>query len=80
MKEKPIYEIYYDEEADFLEVFFGEPSKCYADEIEDGVFIRKDEETNEIKSIEILGFKKRTKLLREVLQKINIKFPLHISI
>ena len=80
MKEKPIYEIYYDEEADFLEVFFGEPSKCYADEIEDGVFIRKDEETNEIKSIEILGFKKRTQLLREVLQKINIKFPLHISI
>jgi len=59
MREKNTYEVYYDEEADFLEVFFGEPTKCYADEIEEGIFIRKDKETGEVKSVEILSFKKR---------------------
>ena len=53
------YDIYYDEEADYLEVFFGAPSNCYANEIETGVFIRKDEKTDEVKSIGIFSFKKR---------------------
>jgi uncharacterized protein YuzE len=80
MKEKPIYEVYYDEEADFLEVFFGEPTKCYAEEIEEGIFIRKDHETKEIKSVEILSFKKRgAQILKQILDKINMKFPLEIG-
>ena len=53
--------INYDEEGDFLEISIGKPTTCYADEIEPGVFLRKDEETDEIKSISILGFKKRSK-------------------
>ena len=80
MKEPPIYEVYYDEKADFLEILFGEPTKCYANEIEEGIFIRKDQKTHEIKSIEILGFKKRPHILKEILQKVNMKFPLQISI
>lgn len=79
MKIPEIYEIYYDEAADFLELYFGEPTKCYADEIEDGIFVRRDEQTNEIKSIEILAFKKRgAQILKEVLSKINMRFPLGI--
>jgi len=74
------YNIYYDEEADFLEIAFGEPLECYADEIEPGVFIRKDEKTKEIKSIGILGFKKRAQILREILNKTNLKFPINIAI
>lgn len=74
------YDIYYDEEADFLEVFFGEPSKCFAEEMEQGVFIRKDEKTDEIKSIGILTFKKRAEILKQILKKINIHLPLNISI
>jgi len=31
---KQTYDIYYDEEADFLEIFFGEPSEAYAEEPE----------------------------------------------
>lgn len=79
MKTPKIYEIYYDEVADFLELYFGEPTKCYANEIEEGVFVRKDEKTNEIKSIEILAFKKRgEQILKEILNKINMRFPLGI--
>jgi len=52
-----IYEIYYDKEADFLEVFIGEPSECIATEIEKGVFVRKDIKTGEVKSIGIINFK-----------------------
>ncbi|MDP4012917.1 MAG: DUF2283 domain-containing protein [Candidatus Nanoarchaeia archaeon] len=51
--------VYYDKEGDFLEISIGKPSKCYAAEMKPDVFVRKDEETDEIKSIGILNFKKR---------------------
>ncbi len=79
--ENNTYEIYYDEFGDFLEVFFGESTKCYTEEPEQGIFIRKDEKTNEIKSIGILSFKKRgEKILKDVLLKTNKKLPLNISV
>ncbi len=79
--ENSTYEIYYDEIGDFLEVFFGEPTKCYTEEPKQGIFIRKDRETNEIKSIGILSFKKRgTQILTKLLLQINKKLPLQISI
>lgn len=31
-------EIYYDSEADILEIFIGEPVPCYFDEIDDDLF------------------------------------------
>ncbi len=74
------YDIYYNKEADFLEITLGEPSRCYAEEIEPGIFIRKEEETDEIKSIGILGFKKRAQVLREILNRANLKFPIDIAI
>ncbi len=75
-----IYEIYYDKEGDFLEVFFGEPSKCYTEEPEEGVLIRKDQKTSEIKSIGILAFSKRVYLLKDILKQINMQIPLDISV
>lgn len=80
MIEHNTYEIYYDKEGDFLEVFFGEPSKCYAEEPEEGVFIRKDQITNEIKSIGILAFSKRVFILKKILDKIHVEFPINISL
>ncbi len=53
------YEIHYDEDTDFLEIFFGESTLCISEETEPDIFIRRDEESNEIKSIMIFGFKKR---------------------
>ena len=35
------YEIHYDEDADFLEIFFGEPSSAIAEEIEPDIFIAR---------------------------------------
>ena len=75
------YEIHYDEGADFLEIYFGEPSKCITNEIEEGVFVRKDQETSEVKSVEILSFKKRgSNVLENTLSKFNIKLPLDIKV
>lgn len=74
------YDIYYDEESDFLEVFFGERSKCYTEESESGIFVRRDEKTKEIKSVGIVGFKKRTGALAKILQKLNLRLPITISV
>lgn len=58
--------VYYDEEGDFLEISAGKPARCYATEIKPGVFLRKDEKTEEVKSVGILEFKKRSKPLKDV--------------
>ncbi|MEK6903521.1 MAG: hypothetical protein AABW64_02650 [Nanoarchaeota archaeon] len=69
--------VYYDEEGDFLEISVGKPTKSYAEEVQEGVFIRKDETTEEIKSVGILSFKKRAKTLQdiEVDVPVEITFP-----
>ena len=79
--ENNTYEVYYDEEGDFLEITFGlPPENEYTDEIESGVFITKDANTNEIKGVGILSFKKRTDILKKTLQRFNLRFPLSISL
>jgi len=79
MTPEQTYEIFYDEVADFLEVFIGSPTKCYAEETEAGIVVRRDEKTDEIKSIGIFSFKKRAIALKELLEKMNLKFPLKVS-
>ena len=79
--ENKTYSIYYDEGGDFLEVIFGDPPKLeYTDEIEEGVFITRDEKTNGIYSIGILSFKKRVEVLKRILLKFNKKLPVEIDI
>lgn len=74
------YDIYYDEEGDFLEVSFGAPPETeYTEDLDPGIFITKDEKTNEIKSIGILDFRERKEILREILRKLNISMPLDVS-
>ncbi len=78
-EEHHTYDIYYDEEGDFLEITFGiPPKKEYSEEIEPGVFITKDEKNDEVKGVSILSFKNRSQILKEILQKFNIKLPLEI--
>lgn len=80
MTEQTAYEIYYDELGDFLEISFGTALETeYTEEIEPGVFVTYDEKTNVVKSVGILAFKKRTSLLTTILDKMNLKLPLHIS-
>ena len=68
--------IHYDEEGDFLEISFGKPSKCYAIQIQPGIILRMDEKSEEIKSIDIIGFKKRTKNLKGISFKLPSKIEL----
>ncbi len=69
--------VHYDEEGDLLEIAIGEPTDCYAEEIQPGVFIRIDEKTNEVKSIGILSFKKRTKSPEDI--KVNLPIEIGFS-
>ena len=82
-EEHETYDIYYDEEGDFLEVSFGlAPKTEFSEEIEPGVFVTRDEESNEVKSVGILSFKKRAKeaILKKVLKKLGMSIPLDISV
>ncbi|PIN90031.1 hypothetical protein COU57_04940 [Candidatus Pacearchaeota archaeon CG10_big_fil_rev_8_21_14_0_10_32_14] len=75
------YEVYYDEEGDFLEVSFGlSAQEGITEEIESGIFITRDIETKDIKNVGILDFKKRAVILKKVLEKINLRLPITVSI
>ncbi len=80
MIEPQTYDIYYDKESDFLEVFFGAPSASLGEEIADDIFVRRDVKTNEVKSIGIFSFKKRPYVLKEILKKLKLSLPLNISV
>ena len=74
------FSIYYDEEGDFLEVTFGvPPEREYADEVEEGIFITKDENTGEVRGIGILAFKKRPEILNKILNKVNMSLPIQVT-
>jgi len=81
MKEYKTYDVYYDEEADFLEVSFEEPAKeGTTEELQEGVFVTRDVDTKRITNVGILSFKKRVGLLSKILASLNKKLPLEISI
>lgn len=78
---KEAVDIYYDEEGDYLEVSFGAPpEKEYTEQLDSEVLITRDENTNEVKSIGIIAFKKRVYLLKKVLSSLNKQLPIEISI
>lgn len=75
------YEIYYDEEGDFLEISFGDSAKeGTTEEIEQGIFVSKDLATDKITDIGILDFKTRVNILTEILKRYNMELPLKIDI
>jgi len=79
--ENQTYDVYYDKEADFIEVSFGEPAtEGTTEEVERGIFVTRDIDTREIKNIGILDFKQRVYILKQILNKFNITFPLKIEI
>jgi len=83
MKNQKTFDVYYDELGDFLEISFGLPPETeYTEDIEEGIFVTKDRETQEIKGIGILNFKKRTKevILKRVLKQLGMSLPLEISV
>jgi len=68
--------IYYDEEADFLEINIGDYKRGYFKDIDNGISERIDEKTGKVTGIAIMSFKKRT----EKLEDLKISLPVKIEI
>ena len=66
-------EVYYDAESDILEIFIGEQTESYFDEIDDDLFEGRDEKTNELKGFKIFNLIKRGGMK-------NIKIPLPANV
>ena len=71
--------VHYDEEGDLLEISIGKPVKCYAEEVQPGIFIRKSELNDEVRSIGILGFKQRGKTIQDIELELPLKFSMAVS-
>lgn len=69
-------QIYYDVEGDFLEINLGKYTEGYFKDIGEGVAERIDEKTGKVTGIAILGFKKRTRDLKDV----KIDLPVNLEI
>jgi len=68
--------VYYDQEADFLEINLGNFPASYVKDIDEGVFKRIDEKTGEVVGIGILSFKKRTANQKDI----DVEVPLKIAL
>ncbi|MBI3622715.1 hypothetical protein HY212_01370 [Candidatus Pacearchaeota archaeon] len=68
-------EVYYDIESDILEIFIGEQTESYFDEIDDDLFEGRDEKTNELKGFKIFNFVKRGGM-----KDIRIPLPANVKI
>ena len=67
--------IYYDEEGDYLDIFIGESKPNYGEDIDKGITLFKDEETDEVSGIGVLNFKKRARNIKEI----TLKLPVEIN-
>ncbi len=70
--------IYFDSEADILELQIGEPTESYFDEIDDDLFEGRDEKTGELKGYKIFNFRKRGDI--NGLKSINIPLPVNVTL
>ena len=71
-------EIYYDSEADILEIFTGEPAPSYFNEIDDDIFEGRDRKTGELKGYKIFNLTKRKG--NEWLKNIKIPLPTNLKV
>ncbi len=65
-------EMRYDEEADYLEIFVGEPREDYGEHKSEDIVIFKYEDNNQLYGIGIFNFKKRAVNLNDVLNKLPV--------
>jgi len=71
MKEK--MHIYYDTEADYLEIRFGEPTESHYEKIGSDTFVRIDEKTGEKRGFAIFNVKKGS-----ILRTIDLEIPIEV--
>jgi hypothetical protein len=69
--------LYYDEKADYLEIFAGESRPNYGEDVAKGITVFKDEGTNEVVGLGVIGFRKRAQSLKEI--EIDLPFDVNFS-
>jgi len=69
-------EIRYDEEADYLEIFVGEPREDYGEHISEDIVIFKYEDNDQLYGVGIFNFKKRAANLSDVLSKLPVSIKI----
>lgn len=70
--------IHYDEEGDYLEIFIKSPRPNYGEDVQPGITVFRDEETDEIIGIGILNFKNKSR--KPELIDLNLPFDINFSI
>lgn len=63
--------VYYDKEADYLEIRFGEPTESYYEKIAPDTFTKIDEKTGEIKGYAIFNVQKS----KDPLKTLDVEIP-----
>ena len=67
-------DIYYDEEGDFLELtIINPPKESYCEDVNEDVFLRKDEDTHDVIGLGILNFKTHAKDFKKILANVPVK-------
>ena len=66
----------YDEEADYLEIFVGEPREDYGEHISKDIVIFKYEDNGQLYGVGIFNFKKRASDLKDVLSKLPVSIKI----
>ena len=69
-------EMHHDEEADYLEIFVGEPRADYGEHISKDIVIFKYEDNGKLYGIGIFNFKKRASSLKDVLSNLPISIKI----
>ncbi len=59
-------EVYYDEEGDYLEIFFSKPASDYGIDIGKDITLFRYSKTNKLYGLAVLNFRKRTKNFKPV--------------
>ena len=75
MNMKGQMELYYDEEGDFLEINISEFKEGFFRDVGEGISERIDEKTGNVTGVAVLGFRKRTREMKDL----KIKLPLKIE-
>ena len=69
-------EMRYDEEADYLEIFVGEPREDYGEHISKDIAKFKYEDNDQLYGVGIFNFRKRAANLNDVLSKLPVSIKI----
>ena len=72
-------EMHHDEEADYLEIFVGEPRADYGEHISKDIVLFKYKDNDKLYEIGIFNFKKRASSLKDVLSNLPISIRIEAN-